>query len=140
MECCQCQHERQKYLKQIYGESRGAAGFLRAEPAPERGSRAQPYLVSAEEGAGLGAADLAHGVLQVRVNLDLREKRVVGTSKPPPVPLLAGRAVGHHPPPSPQGGGAHPSCTDPPPHTAPLTFFVNLVVLISTKAAVTAFR
>lgn len=40
-------------------------------------SRRKPYLVSAEERARLGAADLAHGVLQVRVDLNLHEKQAV---------------------------------------------------------------
>lgn len=38
------------------------------------GTKGKHYLVSAEERARLSAADLAHGVLQVWVNLNLRKK------------------------------------------------------------------
>lgn len=195
MECCQCQQERQKYLKQICGESRGgdavgwgvsrlgeqqqriveaqegissnAAGdglcrassgtlfvikrfekpgfwaaaattqglhppcsvrdnrqtltpqwtVLPVEETPQAsaGKSKKPDLVSAEEGARLPAADLAHGVLQVRVDLNLQEKQAVGTGQcwgqppapgwhqptalgtpnPSPAPPRTGRAVHH---------------------------------------------
>ena len=39
MECCQCQQERQKYLKQICGESRGANAVGQGFPGKANGHR-----------------------------------------------------------------------------------------------------
>lgn len=58
-------------------------------PRAPAGKSKKPDLVSAEEGAGLAAADLAHGVFQVRVDLNLQEKQAVGTGQcwgQPPAP------------------------------------------------------
>lgn len=43
-------------------------------PQSAAAGQEKPHLVSAEEGARLGTAHLTHGVLQVRVNLNLLSK------------------------------------------------------------------
>lgn len=125
--------------------SSSTSSLLEEHPHSPKSAAAEqekPHLVSAEEGARLGTADLAHGVLQVWVNLNLKqENQAVGMKQcwghpissqhPSQLPPWAG-SVGHSAP----RPSTHP--TDAP--SAPLTFLVNLVVLISMNAAVTAFR
>lgn len=57
-------------------------GPLLLEETPEQRLQNWPYLVSAEEWARLGIAHLAHGVLQVRVDLNLQENQAVGMEQP----------------------------------------------------------
>lgn len=58
-----------------------SSGACSSPRKPRCVGRGKPYLVSAEEWAGLGAADLAHGVLQVRVDLNL-QNQAVSTEQP----------------------------------------------------------
>lgn len=75
-------------------------------------------LVSAEERPGLAEANLTHGVFQVRINLDL--KRKPGQKK--------------------KKKSLDVTCRFHNVQTVCGTFFVNLGLLISTKAAHTAFK
>lgn len=100
----------------------GTSSSSRNLPIPPKSAAAEqekPHLVSAEEGAGLGVTDLAHGVLQVRVNLNLQqENQAVGmrqcwrhrksSQHPSLLPPWAG-SVGHSAP----RPSSHPTDTVP---------------------------
>lgn len=64
MECCQCQHERQKYLKQICGQSTGVGDTSRATPPlhPLPGFAAPISTVDPWVGQG-NASDAVEGLV-----------------------------------------------------------------------------